>query len=163
MKLSEEIKRKIEEEYTSWEHRQYANNTKEQRDALGQFFTPPSISIQMIEQFDCDSLAGKTILDPTIGAGGLIAACIIAGADPKLCYGNEFDENILKECKARLMSMGVPEVNLHLGDATIPECVMLENFDDKYNVKVNKKTHQFEKIISVTKWHNPNTDKEDLW
>lgn len=163
MKLSEETKKKIIDEYNLWKDKQYRDNTKQQRDELGQFFTPPEITIKMIESFSCDSLKGKTILDPTIGAGGLIAACIIAGADPELCYGNEFDENILAGCKERLCPMGVPEVNLHLGDATIPECIMVENFDDKYEVKVNKKTQQFDKIINVTKWHNADINKEDLW
>ena len=109
MKLSEETKKKIIDEYNLWKDKQYRDNTKEQRDELGQFFTSPEITIKMIESFSCDSLKGKTILDPTIGAGGLIAACIIAGADPELCYGNEYDKNILMGCKERLCPMGVPE------------------------------------------------------
>lgn len=99
---------------------------------MGAFFTPPELTIKMIESFSCDSLKGKTILDPSIGAGGLIAACIIAGADPELCYGNEFDPSILEICKKRLCGMGVPEVNLHLGDAMNPDCVRKDSFTDNY-------------------------------
>ena len=47
----------------------------------------------MLEKFD--NLDGN-ILDPTLGAGGLIAAAIIAGADPAKCYGIELDPDILK-------------------------------------------------------------------
>lgn len=132
MKLTDEIKQKIIDEFNQWKDIQYGDLTKFERDELGAFFTPPEITIQMIESFSCDSLAGKTILDPTIGAGGLIAACIIAGADPKLCYGNEYNPTILEICKKRLCAMGVPEINLHLGDATNPDCIKPESFIDTY-------------------------------
>lgn len=135
MNLTEETKQKIIDEYNQWADKQYHDNTKEQRDELGQFFTPPSITIRMLEKIDTSKtpLNEMTILDPTIGAGGLIAAVIIAGANPKKCYGNEFDENILKVCKKRLCALGVPEENLHQGDATIPECVQLSSFTKDYS------------------------------
>ena len=162
MKLTEETKNKITEEYNLWVDKQYRNNTKEQRDELGQFFTPPELTIKMIESYNCDSLWGKTILDPTIGAGGLIAACIIAGADPKLCYGNEFDEDILKGCKERLCAMGVPEENLHLGDANNPESITLDSFTKDYKVKWNKKNNTWD-VISKPKTYNRDPNKETLW
>lgn len=80
----------------------------------GQYFTPPELTIKMIEKFS--DLSG-TLLDPTAGCGGLIAACIIAGADPKKCYAIEIDEEIIKICKERLCKLGVPEQNIKLGDA----------------------------------------------
>ena len=73
----------------------------------------------MLEKFD--SLEGKDILDPAIGAGGLIAAAIIAGADPKRCYGIEIDEEVLGVARRRLAKLGVPPCNLILGDALDPK------------------------------------------
>ena len=35
----------------------------------------------MIEKFKWETLSGKTILDPTVGSGNLLIACLIAGAD----------------------------------------------------------------------------------
>lgn len=53
-----------------------------------------------------------------LGAGGLLAAAIIAGVDPKRCYGVEIDPAILKIAQNRLSKLGVPKENLVLGDAT---------------------------------------------
>ena len=72
----------------------------------------------MLEKFD--SLEG-TVLDPCLGAGNLIAACILAGADPKRCYGIELDETTLAIARERLGKLGVPEKNLHLGNALDPK------------------------------------------
>ena len=119
MKLSDEIKSKIQAEYDAWESKQYAGKDKKARQAKAQFFTPPPLTIKMLEKFD--SLEGKDILDPALGAGGLIAAAVIAGADPKRCYGIELDEEVLGIAKKRLGSLGVPSSNLILGDALDPE------------------------------------------
>ena len=86
MTLSEEAKQKIKDEYKEWEEHQYAGKSKSERQEMGQFFTPPELTIQMIEKFE--DLEG-TILDPTCGCGGLLVACILAGADPKKIYGIE--------------------------------------------------------------------------
>lgn len=135
MKLSEEIKNKIIGEYSSFKDKQYGSKSLEERRERDQFFTPASISIQMIESFSCDSLQDKTILDPTCGSGNLLAACIIAGAQPKNIYGNEFDLEILKLCRQRLdalcKNLGlplVPEQNLHQGDALKDDCLSSESF-----------------------------------
>ena len=117
MKLTDNQKEQIINEHNEWFNQQYGDKTLEERKELDAFFTPPELSIMMIEQFD--SIENKTILDPTCGSGNLLAACIIAGADPKLIYGNEYDEEILNICKARLSKLGVPEANLHKGDATV--------------------------------------------
>lgn len=126
MKLTEEQKQNITNEYNQWKDKQYAGKTLEQRKELDAFFTPPEITIQMIETFE--SIENKSILDPTAGAGGLIAACILAGADPTLCYCNELDEDILKICKERLIPMGVPKENIHQGDALDTSCITKQSF-----------------------------------
>ena len=113
--LSEETKQKIIEEYNQWKDSQYAGKDKKARQAKGQFFTPPPLIFKMLEKFE--SITNKTVLDPTIGAGGLIAAAVIAGATPNMCYGLELDNEILTVCKKRLAKLGVPPCNLLQGDA----------------------------------------------
>lgn len=132
MILSEGIKQKIIAEYNEWFNHQYGDKSLAERRELGAFFTPPELTIEMIEMFSCDDLKDKTILDPTLGAGGLLAGCIIAGANPKLCYGNELDYNILQVAKKRLMKLGVPEENLHQGDATEDRCIKKSSFNKNY-------------------------------
>ena len=119
MKLSEETKNRIQAEYDAWQSKQYAGKDKKARQAKAQFFTPPALTIKMLEKFD--SLEDKDILDPALGAGGLIAAAIIAGADPKRCYGIEIDEEVLSVARIRLAKLGVPPRNLILGDALDPK------------------------------------------
>lgn len=116
MKLSEEIKSKIKLEYDEWFESQYAGKSKEERQKLGQFFTPPELTIKMIEKFDSLD-KNKDILDPACGAGGLLAAMIIAGANPKRVYGIEIDESIAEVCRKRLSKFGVPENNIKIGNA----------------------------------------------
>lgn len=43
MKLSEEIKQKIKDEYNSFKDVQYAGKTLEERRELNAFFTPPKL------------------------------------------------------------------------------------------------------------------------
>lgn len=118
MTLSEEIKNKIQEEYDAWANAQYAGKDKKERQKLGQFFTPPPLTIRMLEKFE--NLEGN-VLDPCLGAGGLIAAAVIAGADPSKCYGIELDPSILEVAKKRLAKLGVPEKNLIQGNALDPK------------------------------------------
>ena len=115
MTISESVKSKIQAEYDAWFESQYADKTKKERQKLGQFFTPPALTIRMLEKFD--SIEDKDILDPTAGAGGLLAAAVIAGADPRRCFGIELDPDILKIAQRRLSKLGVPPGNLHQGDA----------------------------------------------
>lgn len=115
VKLSEEIKSKIKKEYDEWFESQYAGKSKQERQKLGQFFTPPELTIRMIEKFD--EIKNKDILDPTCGAGGLLAAMIIAGADPNRVFGIELDSEIAEVCKKRLSKFGVPENNIKIGNA----------------------------------------------
>lgn len=121
MTLTQEQKDRIINEHNTWFDKQYGSNTLKERQALGQFYTPPELSIRMIEKFD--DLEGK-ILDPTIGAGGLIAACIMAGANPKKCYGIELDKDILEKITIpRLKALGVPKKNLRWGNALNSDCL----------------------------------------
>ena len=119
MKLTKRQKNAIESEFKQWTETQYAGKDKKERQKLGQFFTPPALTIKMIEKFD--TLEDKDILDPTVGAGGLLAACILAGADPKRIYGIELDPEVLEIARKRLGKLGVPSSNLILGNALDPE------------------------------------------
>ncbi len=129
MKLSKEIIEAIEAEYNKWLAIQYAGKDKKDRQSKGQFFTPPPLTIKMLEKFD--SITNKDILDPALGAGGLISAAIIAGADPKRCYGIELDPEILAIAKKRLIPMGVPEKNLKLGNALDGDAYNFDEADKK--------------------------------
>lgn len=77
----------------------------------------------MLEKFE--SLSG-TILDPACGAGGLLAAAIIAGADPRKCYGIELDAKTALICRDRLAKLGVPQENIKNGDALDPKSYEFE-------------------------------------
>ena len=123
MILSEEIKRAITEEYNAFAKYQYAGKTLEERRTKDQFYTPPTLTIAMIEKFDCEDLSDKKTLGPTCGSGNLLAACIIAGANPEMIYGNEFDSSFVKLCQERLGKLGVPFYHIHQGDALKKECL----------------------------------------
>ena len=145
MTLSEDIKSKITNEANQWLETQYAGKTLEQRKELGAFFTPAELVIQMIEKFE--NIDG-TILDPTCGCGGLLAGCIIAGADPNLCYGIELDAAILNQCRLRLKKLGVPEKNLRHGNALNPDCYDFDLKDnEEYKFFPNKGPNGTVKII----------------
>ena len=116
--ISDDIKSKIQAEYDSWRDKLWAGKTKEERQKLGQFATPPQLTIKMLEKFD--SLEGN-VLDPCLGAGNLIAAAIIAGADPSKCYGIELDPVVHKVAQLRLSKLGVPPCNIVQGDALDPK------------------------------------------
>ena len=130
MILSEETKQAIIEEYTNWFNSQYGDKSLEERRELGAFFTPPELTIKMIEKFE--TIENKTILDPTCGTGNLLAACVIAGANPKMVYGNEYDAEFTRLCKSRLKKLGVPEKNIHQGDALNGENLKKSNFYKGY-------------------------------
>ena len=48
---------------------------------------------------------------------GLLAAAVIAGADPKKCFGIELDPEIAYIARNRLSLLGVPPCNIRTGDA----------------------------------------------
>lgn len=128
MNLTSKTKQQIIAECTQFKEIQYCGKSLEERRALDAFFTPAEITIQMIEKFNCDSLKGQTILDPTCGSGNLLAACVIAGADPEKVFGNEFDSDFVKLAQERLSKLGVPKENIHQGDALDTKCITKESF-----------------------------------
>lgn len=152
MKLSQETKNKISEILDSDEFMNSlyvdANGNeldKETRDQLGQFYTPGKICIQMIEKYDCDSLSGKNILDPTCGSGNLLIACLIAGADLDKLYGNEYDARVIPTCRKRILraaeilGLDISKFNswqIHQGNALIADC--LTEFGPDYDNTVLK-------------------------
>ena len=149
MKLSEEVKNKIIEILDSdyFKNSLYvdANGNeldKTKRDELGQFYTPGKICIKMIEKFKWDTLSGKNILDPTVGSGNLLIACLIAGADSDKVFGNEYDADIIPTCRNRINKacdiLGKPHIRdwqIHQGNALQARCLIEfgEEYDTNYN------------------------------
>lgn len=134
MQLNDNQKKAIINEYNQWKDKMYANKTLSERQDFGQFFTPAELTIKMLEKFeDLDGV----IIDPTCGAGNLLAAAIAAGARPENIYGNELDEEILNVCKERLMALGVPESNFVLSD------ILTEKFWDFLKSKGIIKSKEF--------------------
>ena len=123
MKLTDEQINAIKEEYSQWKDGMYANRTLSERKDFGQFFTPPDLSIKMLEKFDNTD---GTILDPCCGAGNLLAAAIFAGFKPDNIYGIELDPDILQIAIERLSLLGVPKDNLRVGDALDPSSYNFE-------------------------------------
>lgn len=117
MKLTDEQINAIKNEYSQWKDNMYANRTLSERKDFGQFFTPPELSIKMLEKFENND---GTILDPCCGAGNLLAAAVFAGFKPNNIYGIEIDPDILQIAIERLSLLGVPKDNLHVGDALDP-------------------------------------------
>ena len=121
MKLSKETKQLIRKEYEEFKESMYAGKSLEERQELDQFFTPPEISIRLIEELS--DLSGN-VLDPTSGSGNLLAAALIAGADVDKVFGNEYDETMVKLCRERLNKvcdiLGKPHIKdwqIHQGNA----------------------------------------------
>lgn len=137
----------IEEEYNSFVEEQYAGKSLEERQKLGQFFTPPELTLKMLEKLDIKK--NDTLLDPCLGAGGLLAAAIIMKkVKPENCYGIELDADILKIAQKRLSKLGVPLVNLHHGNALNSQCY---EFKDGYKYDAENDvvtTMQFSKSCS---------------
>ena len=149
MKLSEEVKNKIIEILDSdyFKNSLYVDaNGKEldktKRDRLGQFYTPGKICIKMIEKFKWETLSDKNILDPTVGSGNLLIACLIAGADSDKVFGNEYDADIIPTCRNRVNKacdiLGKPHIQdwqIHQGNALQARC--LTEFGKEYDTNYN--------------------------
>lgn len=147
MVLSESQKSKIIDEFENWCDVMYGNLSLAERQKLGAFFTPPSLTIQMIEKFE--KLEGK-IIDPTSGAGGLLIGCYYAGANIENLYGIELDKNILENVcwkrfdriiesdfpKERWQELkSIIRKHIHWGNALDKRCY---SFVDDESVKYNE-------------------------
>ena len=140
MKLSKETKQVIRKEYEDFKESMYAGKSLEERQELDQFFTPPEVSIKLIEELS--DLSGN-VLDPTSGSGNLLAAALIAGADSQRVFGNEYDATMVKLCRERLNKacdiLGKPHIRdwqIHQGNALIPDC--LTEFGPEYDNTILK-------------------------
>ena len=139
MKLSKEVKALIRKEYEEFKESMYANKSLKERQELDQFFTPPEVSIKLIEELS--DLSGN-VLDPTSGSGNLLAAALIAGADSDKVFGNEYDATMVKLCRERLNKvcdmLGKPHIQdwqIHQGNALQARCLIEfgKEYDTNYN------------------------------
>lgn len=181
MKISEEIKKAIEEEAENFKKslmetegiNEYGLKEGERgdRDKLGQFFTPPELCVQMLEMYDCtlEEFATKTILDPTCGSGNLIMAALIAGISidkkyPEKVFGNELSLKPLELCRKRFThyceTHDLKEYDkefwrwhLHLGDALNKDCIDEELFVESYRYDPikNKVTTDIKKKFTLNR------------
>lgn len=98
MTISDLAKEKIYEEFKAFEEKQYNGKSKKERKELNQFFTPPELSIKLIENLD--SINGS-LIDPCNGAGNLtMAAAIVKLYDlnesPLTVFGYDIDDKIIE-------------------------------------------------------------------
>lgn len=155
-KIPLKLRDKIVEECNTYlqaikETSQYGDLTKEEQKELGAFFTPPELTIQMLEMYDFDSLedfATYDVLDPTCGSGNLIIAALIVGSsvDPKYpekVFGNELSPKTLSICRKRFVRYCQEnnlkdydedfwEWHIHQGNALNPYCIHRLGFDISY-------------------------------
>lgn len=134
MLLTNEQIESIRNEFSQWKDKMYADKTLAERQDFGQFFTPPELTIKMLEKF---TSLDDDILDPCCGSGNLLAAAIMAGADPKRVYGIELDAEIHKIAVERLGKLGVPEKNIICGNALDSKTYQLLPFTKKNTVFSN--------------------------
>jgi len=116
----------IRTEYNEWFNKQYGKVSEEERKKLGAVFTPPDITIELLDRYD--DLNGN-ILDPACGAGNLLMGCLIAGFKPDQIYGNDYEakfveiaqKRIAKYCKDNNLGT-FKKWHIHQGDATLDKC-----------------------------------------
>jgi protein-L-isoaspartate O-methyltransferase len=126
--LTNEQVENIKSEFNQWKDKMYANKTLSERQDFGMFFTPPELTIKMLEKFEN---LDDDILDPCCGSGNLLAAAIMAGADHKRIYGIELDAEIHKIAVERLGKLRVPEKNIICGNALDSKTYQLLPFTKK--------------------------------
>ena len=179
MKLTEEIKEEIKRESEEYLNEiksgtdQYGGLTKEERDELGAFYTPPELCVSMLEMYDCtlEEFATKTILDPTCGSGNLIMAALIAGLSinkdyPKNVFGNELSLKPLELCRKRFThycethglkeyDKGFWNYHLHLGNALNADCLNKDFFVESYRYDPikDKVTTDIKKKFTLNRKH----------
>ena len=160
-----ELLNQITEEYNSWVDSQYASNSKNKRKELGQYYTPPSLIMSLLDKFDynSDDFKNKKIIDPTSGAGGLLIGCYYAGANIENLYGIELDKNILENvCWKRFDRIiesdfskekwqelkSIIRKHIHLGDALDKRCY---SFDDERPEEAAKYTEWLKEQDNIEK------------
>ena len=127
MILSDEVKQQIIDEQAKWNH--YCDKSLKIRREGDMFFTPPSIIFNMLEKIPDDVDKNNfTIIDPTCGSGNLLAALAICGFNPKNLYGNEYDNDLVELARKRLKKLGIPEYNIHQGDANDTRYIEKKSF-----------------------------------
>ena len=178
MKLSIETKQLIRKEYEEFKESMYAGKSLKERQELDQFFTPPEISIRLIEQLS--DLSGN-VLDPTSGSGNLLAAALIAGADVDKVFGNEYDETMVKLCRERLNKVcdllnkpHIKDWQIHQGNALHRFAITYfgEDYEEMYydgctqkaarNKKLNNESYDAYLQSSRFKKKYPELYKEEL-
>ena len=178
MKLSKETKQLIRKEYEEFKESMYAGKSLKERQELDQFFTPPEISIRLIEELS--DLSGN-VLDPTSGSGNLLAAALIAGADVDKVFGNEYDETMVKLCRERLNKvcdiLGKPHIKdwqIHQGNALHRFAITYfgEDYEEMYfdgctqkaarNKKLNNESYDAYTMSTRFKQKYPELYKEAL-
>lgn len=110
-------------EYDDFESKQYAGKSLKERQELGQFFTPPELSIKMLDKFS-KKFPLDCLFDPCVGAGGLLKAAILCGAvAEENCYGLEYDKALIPTTMSRL-----PKAHIKYGNALNSKCLSKDFF-----------------------------------
>ena len=177
MLINNELKQKIYDEYNHFKDEMYAGKSLDERKQLDQFFTPPEITIAMIEKFTDESIENKTILDPTSGSGNLLAACLIAGADADKVFGNDYDGDMVIICRKRLKEL-CKQLNkqqkfndwqIHQGNALqkLPLTDFSPSYEKNYQIKyiddLDYAQNDYNDARAKVKAEQQNQIKEDLW
>ena len=112
------IKSEFDDYMKKYNGDQYAGNSSNKRKDMGQFYTPPELTYQMLSKFRKDDMSDEdfenmlktnTLMDPTAGSGNLLAGGISYGFNPENVYANEPDDNVRENILVpRLTGLGVP-------------------------------------------------------
>jgi SAM-dependent methyltransferase len=155
MKLGPEVKDLIRKEYEEFKESMYANKSLAERQELDQFFTPPEISIRLIEELS--DLSGN-VLDPTSGSGNLLAAALIAGADSDKVFGNDYDYTMVVLCRDRLnrvcKRLGKPLIKdwqIHQGNALHKFALTYfgDDYEDYYFGNIKDKARRLNNLKQI--------------
>lgn len=106
MIISDIAKQKIYDEFKLFEQKQYNGKSRLERKKLNQFFTPPDLSIKIIENLE--NIKGD-LVDPCCGAGNLLMAAAIVKVydlkeNPLTVFGYDIDKNMIKLIRDRFFN-----------------------------------------------------------
>ena len=132
----------------------YAGKSKEERDALQQFFTPADLTIQMLEALDetKEEFIKSDVLDPTSGSGNLLSAALLIGARVNGIFGNEYDADMSKLCVNRIRT--IPERLIN----SINNSPICEFIQQLYNNAIDKQI-----VITTANKLKTNLDDFNDW